>query len=209
MKDFSDTRPVGLYDEAIGSKNRDYYLDKFEDFDQREAGWHVSWNWAAFFFTGFWALYRKMYGLFFAWWAVGTVLAVFSKVQNSEISQTLGIMTGILLFAFSLYANTLYHRKIKKRIASAQRSHSDASRVSRRLSVGGGVHGWMPIVFGAIPVIGIVAAVALPAYQDYTKRQTVAASSVPNIQASADLAQAKDCFWCGEKPCINYARCRY
>ena len=169
MTDFVDTKPTGLYEAAIGEKNQDYYVTKFEDFDHRGTGLMASWNWAAFFLTGFWALYRKMYGWFFAWWAVGTVLTVYSKVQNSQIHQILGIVVGVLWVAFSLYANSLYHRKVKSRIAAAQKSNSDASRVSRRLSTSGGVHTWVPIVFGGIPVIGIVAAVALPAYQDYAK----------------------------------------
>jgi Protein of unknown function (DUF2628) len=172
MTDFANTRLSGLYEDAIGQKNQSYYLEKFEDFDNQGPGLSLSWNWAAFLFTGFWALYRKMYGWCFSWWAVGVVLTVFSKAQNSHINQVLGTVVGVLWIGFSLYANSIYHHKVKKRIASAQQSNSDAARISRRLSAGGGIHAWIPIVLGVVPVVGIVVAVALPAYEDYVKRKS-------------------------------------
>jgi hypothetical protein len=176
MDDFSDTSPVGLYDDALGSKSRDYYLNKFEDFDQIGEGWSPSWNWAAFFFTGFWALYRKLYGWFFVWWLFGTVGAVLVKVPSPFIQQGVGIAYFASFFVFSIYANSIYHRKIKARIAAAQRASSDPARVSRRLIAGSGVHAWVLVVALAIPVIGIMAAVAIPAYQDYTTRKPAAAN---------------------------------
>ena len=59
------------------------------------------------------------------------------------------------------------------------RRKNQASRVSRSLRASSGVLIWVPIVFAGIPVIGIVAAVALPAYQDYTKRQASALEADP------------------------------
>lgn len=174
MKDFSDTQPAGLYEAAIGVKNQLYYLDKFEIFDKKGPGLHVSWNWAAFIGGGAWALYRKMYGWFFAWWAVATLITVFAKVPNTQLHQLLLVVLAGVWLGFSAFANALYHTKVKARIASAQKTSSDASRVSRRLSAGAGVHMWVPIGLGGIVVLGILAAVVLPAYQDYKKPQTVA-----------------------------------
>ena len=156
-----------LYQAAIGQRNQDYYVTKFEDFDQHGEGMKVSWNWAAFLFTGVWALYRRMYGWFLMWWVVATILVVFEKSQNAQIHQTLAVVVGVLLLGFGAFANTLYHRKVRARIAAAEKASTDAVRVAKRLRVGSGVHAWVPVVFGAIPVIGIVGAVALPAYQDY------------------------------------------
>jgi hypothetical protein len=178
MTDFADTKPMSLYGDAIGEKNQDYYLSKFEDFDDKGPGLHASWNWAAFFFSAFWALYRKMYAWFFALWAIATVATVLLKVPNPQIQQGVGIGYIVCFLGFGAYANALYHRKVKSQIAAAQKSSPDASRVSRRLSASGGVNKWVAIVCGAVPVIGIVAAVALPAYQDYTKRQAVAGKPV-------------------------------
>lgn len=180
--DFSDTRPIGLYDDALGSKSRDYYLDKFEDFDQKGEGWHPSWNWAAFIGGGSWALYRKMYGWFFVWCFVTPMMIGFGKVLGND---TLRQITTLILVAFwlgfSAFANSLYHLKIKARIASAQRANSDPDRVSRRLIAGNGVHAWVLIVALAIPVMGIVAAVVLPVvYQDYNKPKVTSENPFSN-----------------------------
>lgn len=177
-KDFSDARPMSLYEAAIGERSRNYYLSKFEVFDEQGPGLHASWNWAAFFFTGYWALYRKMYVWFFAWWAVGTVGTILIKVPDSQFQRWVGLGYVACSLGFGAYANSFYHRKVKARIATAQKPNSDASRVSRRLTAGGGVHMWVPIGLGGLTLLGIVAAVALPAYEDYTKRQAVAASPV-------------------------------
>jgi Protein of unknown function (DUF2628) len=188
MTDFANTTLLGLYENALGQKNQSYYLEKFEDFDEQGPGLKLSWNWAAFFFTGFWALYRKMYGWFFAWWAVATVVTMYSKVQHPQGNQILGIVAGVLWVAFSIYANSLYHRKINARMVSTQKATSDATRLSKRLRARSGVLMWVPIVFGGIPIVGIVAAVALPAYHDYTKRtknvEGVAATNAANNPAS-------------------------
>ncbi len=166
------------YEAALGHKNSDYYIRKFHAFDEKGPGLHASWSWAAFFFTGFWALYRKMYGWFFAWWAVATVVSIFSKVPNAQIQQGLGVVVLALWVSFSVFANSLYHRKIKAHIAGAQKSVADASQVNRRLSSNAGVSTWVAYIFGAIPVLGIVMAVALPAYQDYTQGRSETAMPV-------------------------------
>ena len=172
MKNFSDTRPTGLYEDSIGEIKTAYYLNQFENFDQQEPGLRMSWNWAAFFGGGAWALYRKMYGWFVAWWVVATVVTVFAKLPNVQIHQVLMLVVGASWLGFTVFANSLYHHKIKARIATAQKLSTDASRVSGRLRASSGVLMWVPIVSVGIPVLGIVAAVALPAYQDYSKRQS-------------------------------------
>lgn len=182
MRDFANTKPMGMYEVAIGEKNQDYYLDKFEDFDQKGTGWHASWNWAAFFFTGLWALYRKMYGWFVIWLIILTFFKVFPIGTPSTLTALAMLLVNIALWlGFTVFANSLYHRKVKARLATAKNSNSNALRASRKLSAGGGVHTWVPIVFAGIPAIGIVAAVALPAYQDYAKRQAVSVQQTESV----------------------------
>ena len=41
MTEFSDAKPMGLYEAAIGEKNQGYYVAKFEDFDRRGPGLHA------------------------------------------------------------------------------------------------------------------------------------------------------------------------
>ena len=169
MKDFSDTQPTNLYETAIGKKNQTYYLDKFETFDEKGAGLHPSWNWAAFFFTGFWALYRKLYGWFLGWICIFGFLGVMNRVASKAPSGAFWLAVGnlIVVTGFAAYANSLYHSRVKARIAAAQKSGADASRVRRRLSSVAGVHLWVPIGLGVLFGLGILAAVVLPAYQDY------------------------------------------
>ena len=180
------------YEAAIGEKNSGYYTEKFHTFDKKGPGLHASWNWAAFFFTGFWALYRKMYAWFFAWWAVVAVGGVFFKMPNPQIEQGVALAYIACFLGFAAYANALYHRKVKVKITDAQRSISDPSRLNEGLSAGSGVNKWVPVVCGAIPVVGIVAAVALPAYQDYSKRRAMAATPVlapaPQVDVSGSMA---------------------
>ena len=86
-------------------------------------------------------------------------------------------MLAVNLFVlgwFAAYANSLYHAKIKRRIEAALRGGPNASLVSSRLSYGAGVNAWVAYGFGAVFGVGIVAAVGLPAYEDYSKRHGVA-----------------------------------
>jgi hypothetical protein len=181
---------MDLYLTAIGDKNQEYYITIFEEFDDQGDGLKVSWNWSAFLFTGVWALYRRMYGWFVMWWVVATILVVFEKSQNAQMNQTLALVVGVLWLGFGAFPNALYHRKVRARIAAAQRASADAARVIKRLRIGGGVHAWVPIAFGGVPLIGVVAAVALPAYQDYTKRQVDATKAFDPSTAKLDLAES-------------------
>ena len=45
--------------EKFVGKNSDYYVRKFEE--MQITGNKISWNWPAFFISGYWMLYRKMY----------------------------------------------------------------------------------------------------------------------------------------------------
>lgn len=154
---------VQLYEAVVGEKNGAYYLGKFAAFDQMPSGLRPSWNWAAFLVGGVWALYRKMYGWFFAFWGVELVTQIAFKVFLKLGSPAIGALVFFLPWiAFSIYANSLYHRNVKKRIAVAQFAIKDESKLIEHLAYKGGVHVWVIWVFGLIPLIGIVAAVAIP-----------------------------------------------
>lgn len=162
-----ETNSTGLYEAAIGEKNQAYYLDRFEQFDKDGAGFHASWNWAALFGAGgVWALYRKMYGWFFTTWAFGIILNMVMKLNPPPV---VGLLYLAPWFCFAIFGNSLYHQKVKAQIASAKKSNADERKVIRRLNTSGGVHTWVLYVVGAIPVIGIVAAIAIPAYENTAK----------------------------------------
>ena len=156
-----------IYVAILGEKNGIYYLRKFQQFDQKGLGLNASWNWPALFCSGVWALYRKMYVWFFAFWGV----AILSNISAKAGSPWLGaiIFIGPWL-TFTIYANSLYHNRVKKKIAVAQLSVKDESKLLELPHHKGGVHTWVIWVFSIILVMGILAAIAIPAYQGYSVR---------------------------------------
>ena len=148
-----------LYEAAIGIKNQIYYLMKFESFDQQGLGIKASWNWAAFIFGGVWALYRKMYGWFFVLFGIIFLSNFIEKIGSPILSFIVIFIPWIL---FSVYANSIYHNSIKKKITVAQLTVNDESKLLEYLRYKGGVQSWVIWVFGAIPAIGILAAILLP-----------------------------------------------
>ena len=147
-----------LYEAILGEKNRGYYLAKFALFDQQGSGLKASWNWAAFFFGWTWALYRKMYLWFFV------LLGVSFLSDQIGIQGLSATVLLVLWIGFTVYANSLYHNTIKNRIAKAQLTINDESQLLDYLHSKSGVNTWMIWVFALIPIIGIVAAIAIPAF---------------------------------------------
>lgn len=172
IEDVPEAQPIGLYEAAIGDKNQAYYVSTFDNLDQGSYGLTPSWNWAALLFTGGWALYRKMYGWFFICVSVLTMASLLYRSHGSEVLAL--IFLTVAWVSFAVFANSIYHDKVKSNILAAQKSIPDRSKLVEYLSSAGGVHIWVPPIVGAIAVIGIVVAVALPAYQDYSKRLAVA-----------------------------------
>lgn len=185
-----------FYKAVIGPKNQDYYLRRFQQFDQAgKSG--VTWHWPAFFITFYWLLYRKMWLYALLIFLIPIVVGVFIGVLEAiyKDSGTLIIGLGYLAFWFAfvflppMYANALYYRQCKKKIAEVQASSSDVQRQLGELAGRGGTSNAALIVILIlvfISVIGMLAAIAIPAYQDYTTRShTSAARTVGNAAATA------------------------
>lgn len=148
-----------LYEAILGEKNRIYYLMKFDSFDQSGPGLKASWNWFAALFCGVWALYRKMYGWFFAWWGLVTLFNISEETGSSDLILVPFIAAQIL---FGVYANSLYHNSIKKKIAVAQLEIEDESKLLEYLRYKGGVNTWVWWVWISFFVLGVLAAIFLP-----------------------------------------------
>lgn len=163
---------------AIGP-NPHAYLESFLAREQGLKG-SIGWHWPAFFATFCWMLYRKMYGLACGYFLLALILGYVVAPVLLGIGGAGGSIAGLLIYAGlfilpALYAGALYHRQCRKNIAFAQRFQPDLQRQLEQIQRNGGTSaaGYVvPIVLagGGVPVIGILAAIAIPAYQDYLTR---------------------------------------
>lgn len=185
------------YKAAIGSKNQGYYLDRFSRFDRNgKAG--ASWNWPAFFVTFYWLLYRKMWlnallyflfpYLFFA--LMGVIAGVTGRSSGPQAGMGYLVYLALIFIMVPMYANALYYRHCKKNISAVNASPHDTQRRLGELSGKGGTSHIALIlifIFGLIAMIGILAAIAIPAYQDYTTRARMAQAVIIGKSATASV----------------------
>lgn len=165
-----------FYKVMIGPKNQDYYLKHFAHFDDEgHAG--ITWNWPAFLFTQFWFLYRKMWGYAALYFVVPYIaaipLGVVSALGNEKATiVAYAVWVLILVFGPPLYANALYYRHCRKKIESARNSSGDVQRQLGELAARGGTSRavWLVLLLIVPFIVGILAAIALPAYQDHSVR---------------------------------------
>lgn len=168
---------------AIGANPRSY-LESFLAREQGAKG-SIGWHWPAFFATFCWMLYRKMYGLAFGYLALAFLLAWIVAPMLLSLAGSLGAVLAVLIYASlfvlpALYAGALYHRQCRRTIAFAQRFQPDPQRQLEQIQRHGGTSaaGYVvPVVLAgcSVPLIGILAAIAIPAYQDYSHRAHLSA----------------------------------
>lgn len=177
-----------FYEAAVGFKNAGFYLPKFAGFDATGGG--VSWNWPAFFISFYWLLYRKMWG----WSALYFLLPIpvgmgiyFATLESDAAGAVLnGIWLVALFIVFPMYANRIYHRHIEKKILKAKQYTTERDKQLLVVAASGGTSG-VALIFVLVFVvafIGVMAAIAIPAYQDYTIRSMVTQglNSVPGYK---------------------------
>lgn len=169
---------MDLYEATIGQRDKAYYLTKFKQFDQQDLYPQISWNWPAFFFGGTWALYRKMYGWFIAYWVISATVIVIDAVtftigksDGSTVNTDFYPFALLQMVFFGVFANSFYHKNIKKKIAVAQLDMHDSPEILTHLQYKGGVHTWVVWVFSFVAIVGYLAfIIAIPTYHDYQKR---------------------------------------
>lgn len=173
-----DENPDEYLETAIGYRNTEYYLRKFRAF-RDEQGW-ASWSWPAFFFSLFWLLYRKMWayaGVYFVaqYVLAGVTLLLFKHYWLWGPLWAIYFVT--IWITFPIYANGLYYWHLQHKIDKLSAAIRDKRRRLRTLEAEGGTSNIIVVIvliFGlAVPVIGILAAVAIPAYVDYSLRSTI------------------------------------
>lgn len=103
-----------------------------------------------------------MYGWFFAFWGIVAIVKFFEKALPE-----LSILLLVFSIIFGIFANSLYHDSVKKKIAVAQLTIKNEAQLLEFLRYKGGVNTWVAWVFGGLHVIGIVASIAIPAFLDH------------------------------------------
>lgn len=180
----------------LGPKNRDYYLRRFEALD---GGRMLGWHWPAFFITAPWLLYRKMWA-----WAVayivglpivlmGLAVLLFFLVDDEATASTaaVGMYFGVLFFAPPLVANSLYYGHARREIRKINATTTGDERRFQLARAGGtsGLGVFIAVLVISVPVVGVLAAIAIPAYQDYTVRAQVSEGLALSAGPKAAVAE--------------------
>lgn len=187
---------------AIGPKNQDYYLRHFARFDSAgKVG--ISWHWPAFFVNFWWLLYRKMWLnaliYFFLPYLVMILLGIASAVVGDSSGAIINIGNLAYLAAISvllpMYANALYYKHCTSKITEVRTSSHNVQRQLGELSAKGGTSNVAVIVlliFMFTSIIGILAAIAIPAYQGYIARARLAEAEAVGKIATDSIASYYD-----------------
>lgn len=130
-----------LYRAAIGPRGQDYYLRHFARFDG-EGKTGASWNWAAYWTTFNWLVYRKMWGWALAYVAAlsGLALLVFGVGKLVlNYSDTSAILVSLLLLTLAfvvpgLYANGWFYTHCNEKITAALRQTPDLKQAATSLA---------------------------------------------------------------------------
>lgn len=177
---------------VIGLKGRDHYLPLFEKYEA--SGPKLGWHWPAFFLTFWWLLYRKMYGRAALYmvlsYVVGTVVTATAGV-SPIVGGVASVVYLILLFAIpALISNRGYYSHCKKLIGKARKTSDNVQTQHSMLVAKGGASSvvlFIVLAFFLIAGIGVLAAIALPAYQDYTMRAKTAESLTYGRQVANEV----------------------
>jgi Tfp pilus assembly major pilin PilA len=177
----------------LGPKNAEYYAQRFRRFEEENTA--VSWNWPAFFVTFPWLLYRKMWlnaALYF--FVMPTVyvlllvglIAVLGYETGTALYYLLWFLTGFL--GIPLFANWLYYRHAQGKLQKATMMSASPDQQALQLARTGGTSSVIVILLplAMIFIVGILAAIAIPAYQDFTIRAQV--SEGLNLSGAAKAA---------------------
>lgn len=192
-----------FYKAIIGSKSQNYYLPIFKRFDDNgKIG--ISWNWAAFFITFYWLLYRKMWLnalIYFLLPYLGLIpLSIIAAIAESNNSAGMAIIAGLgyliyflaLFILPPLYANALYYKHCQKKIAETKATSNDTQRQLGELAGKGGTSNIAAILIGLVvifAVIGVLAAISIPAYQDYVMRSRLVQAISVSHPATETVSQ--------------------
>ncbi len=116
-----------LYRRFIGSKNTQYYTERFQRFDERARKWPLSWNWPGSLLSVCWFSYRRMYLWGFVFYPLITLASTFVLLVpisglafgGGDVPGRIGVPI-LLLIAFlwpGALGTAIYYRRAKANIA--------------------------------------------------------------------------------------------
>ena len=165
-----------LFTALIGESKADYYLIEFDDL---AAGGKSHFNWAAFFGGSYWFAARGMWGMAIMILCVATVALILAGILASAMGPAAwAVLAAWLLWRLlwlPLKANQTYFKFAQKRVKAMVRQYSkQPDRMLRLLrgttNMGAAVGLFAGVCVMALPVMGILAAIALPMYADYVDK---------------------------------------
>lgn len=203
-----------LYRAAVGPRKESYYVPRFLKFDTAGDS-RVSWNWPAFFVTFIWMLYRRMFGYALAYFFVLPIalyLVGFALVAAlgpfAGIASYYAVALGVIFILVPMFANALYHRCVKRKIAKKAAAGPATKDLINELERGPHTSNAALIVVPIflVFIVGILAAIAIPAYQDYTLRSQVTEGLylASGVKASVADSFAQDDAWPGTLDDLQY-----
>jgi hypothetical protein len=139
----------------IGNKNTNFYLKHVSKMESNHK--FLSWNWACFFLSHYWLLYRKLY-------APGAILVLLtfasSKLFTSSTHLFLMLIIRIIL---TLLANSIYLNNCGRKIRNIKMNISNfsTSQYINRLHAKGGVSLVAPLILLVIYIIGAIIYIAM------------------------------------------------
>lgn len=185
---------LDCYKAVIGPKNQQQYLSYFLKADQLGKA-QLSWHWPAFFVTFYWLLYRKMWLLALAVLILPALLLPSITLAGAVFGKATDLVIGLICLAClvalfvlpPLYAHAAYYKHCKRKITKAQKNSTDPQlQIGELTRTGGTSHvvAILILVFVAIAMLGVLAAVALPAFHDYKIRARMTEATIYGEHAS-------------------------
>src|SRR5699024_40294 len=108
--------------------NQSYYETKWGEMEGRRH--HISWNFAAFFFTIFWLGYRKMFREVFIVSLILMAINLSIYWSNTQFNITLYpqstniVISVIVSIVMGLYGNAIYKRHVQRKVQAIYRKQS-------------------------------------------------------------------------------------
>jgi Pilin (bacterial filament)/Protein of unknown function (DUF2628) len=202
-----------LYRAAVGPEKADYYVPKFLRFDEVGAS-KISWNWPSFFVAFWWGLYRRMYRNSLIYFLLIPFVLAFVLAVTLSILRipTLAPVQPVVMLAYTyvlvpMYANSLYHRSILRRINEVRTRVPDQATQIAVLenSPYTSAIAWVLVPLFGTAIVGMLAAIAIPAYQTYTIRTQIAEGLTlsRSIEEAVAVAYSRNRTWPQEMTAVS------